>query len=599
MVSAMNKPLTPLFLLLLTLFGCGGGSTHTETITNTVEVPPPPPEANDIALTLSASWVDGGVTNNGEAFPPSSYDDGRIVFEGSDSDDRFVAANTTLPDYDILVLNGTYRMIYQVDTPGQQVPLNTHSVLMAEHHVSESHTVDLDVSSILITPVFTLNGSSFPASQYDHALFYLQPVAGGERIFLGDSSMTNTGVRVTPGSYHVVYEYQQGTVSPINKGARVLSDVSLVEDQRLGVDVSAGDVRATFTLAGNAFPSSQYDHAEFFLKDLTSLSESFLMKSYDGTVSLPVIDGTYDVLYKLVQSTTIPLNRNKVIASNVTFTGGGAVNQNIEQVSFDLVATLNGSAFPASEYQDGIIELYDSATDSYTELGNTHGSLAGITLISGAYEVIYSHETGDAVPQNVRGTVVEQHVFNSSDTVNVDVVAVLVTANVSLNDADFSLPVYQSGDILLAGTQSVSDIFVGNTSNLATPVMVLAGSYDLFYRHKSGDDVPQNTRFQLLSSQSVVENTELEANIDSLYIRVSALLNDLEFPASQTQFGEIYASSGTGDRVKVLETHAEGAAIMMAEGDYGFFYQHVSGESVPANTWALIAEQTLVNMVPQ
>ena len=582
-----------ILIFLLSLFGCGNNSVETQIITEIVQVPPPEPDATDITLNITASQLDGTLTNNGNAFPENIYEDGDIVFRSGAGTDEFVVGSTPLQNYQSLVVDQDYDILYRVDSSGPQVPINQNAIILDGRTISGNETIDLDVVSVEITPVFTLNGVSFPASQYDHGLFYLQPVGTNELILIGDTATNNQPVRIIPGEYHVIYDYVQGVISPVNKGAKVMTNLELDSDQVLAVDVSSGDFRASFTLNGNSFPSSQYDHAEFYLLDQETASESFIMKSYESVVSVPVIDGNYDILYKVVQSGSIPINTAKIIVNNLTLSSGGALNQDVASIDIDANVTLNGQAFQVSEYQDGIIEIYDVETDSYTELGNTHGEFSGITILPGTYDITYSHESGDAVPQNTHGIVASEQLLDSGGPIDVAVTGILVSPNLTLNTAAFPPSQYQTADLILTGAQSSDDIFVSKTNSQEESVMVLAGNYDLYYRHKQGEDVPQNSNYRILASQDLQEDSELTADIKGVYIRIAATLNQQAFPQSQYQTGDIYASSGEGDEIFVLETHNEGDALMVIPEDYEFFYQHIGGDTVPQNNWAPIGNATV------
>jgi hypothetical protein len=595
----MKKINLLLFVFLAGLLACSDNDTETQIVTQIVEVPPAPPPTTAIALDISASQIDGALTNNGSAFPASIYEDGKIIYRGLGDGDSVTAGSTPFQSYDVLLVNDEYEVIYQVDTPSQQVPLNHAASLLTDRVISADETIDLDVASVEITPIFTLNGSNFPASQYDHGLFYLQPVGTNELIYIGDSNVVNQPFRVVPGDYHVIYDYQQGSTAPINQGARVMSDVTLDADQVLRINVLSGDFRATFTLNGGNFPVSQYDHADFYLKDRVTGQEFFLMKSYDDIASVIVIDGSYDVIYRLVQSSTVPVNAAKVVASNIVVAGGGAIAQDISTVTLGANVTLNGGAFQVNEYQDGVIELYDSDTDSYTELGNTHGEFTDLLVIPGTYTVTYSHESGDAVPQNTHGTVIAQQQIDVDEVIDIDVRGIVVSPDVTFNTATFPQSAYQSADLLLTGTQSTEDIRVANTANLDESVMVLPGTYDFYYRHKNGEEVPQNNHFTILSAQDLQADGELSANIQSVHIRMSATLNQMPFPMSQYQTGDIYALTEPGDDVFVLESHASGDAIMLIPGDYQFYYQHVNGDEVPQNIWVMVGEESIAALPSQ
>jgi hypothetical protein len=435
---------------------------------------PPPEQITDLALNVDASQVTGAITLKGGAFPIDQFERGKIRLYGAHAQDFFDLAGTNAQSYGVLVVNGTYDFRYLFEKGGVVVPTNGFAEIIGDRAIGSDGAIPVDVGAVVVTPTFTLNGGAFPASNYDGAKFYLKPVGGTERILLGESQLANGPVRVVPGSYDVIYDYKFGDVSPISKGARVMANVALSQDGPLAVDVVSSSLRLTFKHNGNAFPLSQYDDANFYLRDKVSGEESWLMNSHAPVSSVNAIDATYDVIYRHETGDQVPINRAAVIVENFVLAAGGALAHDIVSVTINANVTLNGAAFPVSQYDDGNILLHVSKTNTDTELGNTHSPFTALVLIPGTYDVLYSHETGDDVPQNVRGKVAEGVVVSNAP-LNVNVVGVQIDTNVTLNGAAFPASQYDDAKIKLSylttGQSVPDDIEPGAAQRVAQLIL--------------------------------------------------------------------------------------------------------------------------------
>ena len=549
-----------------------------------------------ISVDVQAATLDGALTLNNGMFPNGGLEYGELWSQGSHANDRFRLGNTYGSNYSAMLIHGNYDLSYQFKAGGLSVPSNTNAVVSSAVSVTADKTQNVDVPMITVSGSFTLNGNPFLASIYNSAQFYLQKVGTNEKIFFGDSHLPPAQVSVTPGQYHVIYDYRMGDLVPINVGARVMANVDLTSNQMLAVNVAAHQLRPSITLNSAAFPINQYADANIVLLDKTTGAESTLFNTHDPKSTLLVVSGTYDVLYRHeTGGAIVPLNSSARLAENFVFNTGRDFVHNIVTIEVDMNVTHNGVPFLINEYLDGNLYLHDAATNADTHLGNTHDGFSNIILIPGTYDFYYSHETGDGVPQNIRGLVKEGVVINSP-SLNLDVVSHLVHVNLTLNGEAFAKNQYVDANIYLAGPQSTEAMFVGNTHDGPLSIRVLPGTYDLIYRHETGESVPQNNNYRVLKNRPVSGETYLSANIRSKAVRLSATLNGAAFPANQNTLngGRIYASSGEGERVLLLKTHTDSSTtVVLAEGVYDFFYEYAGGNDVPRNAWVKIGSTTL------
>jgi hypothetical protein len=580
-----------LFLVpLLSMFlGC------TDTKTEYIEVqlpPPPPPESEPLIIDVQASQLDGAFLLNGGAFPDSGYQSGELYLRDQQTGMLVELGKSYDDAYEAVVVNGSYDSAYH-HVNGGDVPANVLGIVSSGIAVNAPATVDVDVPSASVRAAFQLNGAAFPASVYNHATFYLQPVGSDELIVLGDSHIVNDIVNVIPGDYHVIYSHQQGDQVPANKNARVMSDVAINGSSVLDINIVSVDARTAFTVNGGAFPKSQYIHAKFYLVDANG-DEAFLGNSFDDPATVSVIAGTYDIEYRHQQGDSIPLNKGTIVREAVDLTSGGDASADVPGVLLSITATLNGQPFPVSEYQDGILELHDAATGSYSLLGNTHSPFTDLAVIPGTYDIAYSHETGDSVPQNVRGVVSSGYVVAGDQQLDLDVTGYLLTGSITLDAAAFPQSQYNTADFLMQGPLTTEPIFLFASHSQDEPAMVLPGTYDVFYACHNCIDIPFNSFATIVEDFAANADGVITASLGSTRVEVSATLNGGPFPVSYYQSGVIWGGIGNDDLVELTATQASTPDIILLVGDYNFYYQHKNGDQVPANQWALVDQQTLV-----
>ncbi|MGI9270603.1 MAG: hypothetical protein ACR2QT_02415 [Woeseiaceae bacterium] len=577
-----------LFTAALVLIGCSETSNQ-----SVVQAPPPsPPVSTPLVINVDASQLDGDFLLAGGAFANSVYQSGDILLREQGTGTLVELGNTYDHAYQVMVVNGMYDSVYQ-HFNGGAVPANKDGIVTPDLAINVPSSIDIDVPSASIRPVFLLDGNPFPASVYNHASFWLQPVDTDELIFLGDSHVANDIVNVMPGDYHVIYMHEQGAQVPANQHARVMSDISVSGNTALNVDVPSTTARTSFALDGAAFPQSQYDAAKFYLVDGTG-DEVFLGNSFDAPASVLVVAGTYSMEYRHQQGSTVPINKAAIVRSGLDCGGGCVASADVQSAALDIVATLNGQPFPASQYQDGNLELFDANTGSYSLLGSTRNPLTGLMVVQGTYDILYSHEDGEAVPQNIRGTVAAGYIIAGGQQLDLDVVGYLLSGSITLDSVAFPQSQYNTADFLLSGTASTEEIFLFASHSQDEPAMVLPGTYDVIYSCHNCIEIPFNSYAPVMSAFEVNADGVIATNLMSARIEASATLNGGAFDASIYQSGLIWGGIGEQDAVELTRTNVATADIILLSGDYNFYYQHQNGDQVPANTWALVDQQAIV-----
>jgi len=494
------KPTLLASSLLLTLTACGGDNNN---ISNSNSIP-----LQGLVIDVASAVVTPQYKLNGGPFPQSEYNDGNFLLRGvtESSDLPLLGSSHFFSPDPVRIVQGTYDVLYQHET-GDSVPQNVGNLVQTPEVISGDRALVTDVTAWSVTPSFTLNAGAFPQTEYDDARFYLQPSTGGERIFLGNShSEFPDTVIVMEGTYDVIYELEtEGATVPRNQSAVVMSGVNITSDQLpLLVPVTTGDIDFDATLDGDPFPGSQYQRAEFFLRnnssgDLVELGISYELSS---NPPIPVIQGTYDIVYRHLQGDQLPANVDAVL-SNVVI-GSIRVIESISIAFANITPSfsLNGGSFPVSEYNDGNFYLRGESPEDVFLLGSSHSvNPAAVQVISGNYDVLYRHESGTQVPQNTNAQLQTGVVLDADGDLPVPVIMIGVSGEFTLNGNNFPADENESVQFLLRDAADVSDEFIFGFSDINNgAVKLIPGTYDVLIDHVDGDSVPQNVSRVVQSS---------------------------------------------------------------------------------------------------
>ena len=561
------------------LTGCGGNN-------NLGENPIP------VGIDVKAVDIQGDYSLNGGAFPASQYETGIIAF--ADAENNLTPLGETYNgSYAASVVAGTYHSIYHHLQGGAVVPVNRGDTITSGLALNADQTVDIPVSAISVRFVFTLNGGSVPASEYDDAVFYLQPkTGGGEAIELGNSHSPIDPVWLIPGTYDVIYSVEtSGSLVPINQHAVV--DTIVVDSMTSGatIDVKPTDFRLNATLNGNPFPVSQYEHAVFYLRNTSTGDLVELGPSYELPLNRWVVDGTYDIVYAHQNGTSIPANPDAVLMSGITIDSGSpAQSVNVLSAAITPQYSLNGGGFPISEYQDAEIYLRGSTDEDVLLLGNTHvPSPSAVNIVRGNYDVIYRHETGDQVPRNANAVIQSNVALNNNQVLPVAVATVDITGTFTLNGNDFPANVFESARFNLVGANTDDRFRFGDSYEGSSTVRIIPGTYNVQYRHLSGTQVPLNIN-KVVDSGLLLDITKsIRVNAVARSVAPGFTLNSGPFPKSVYHYAEFYLrDTSNADRIFIGYSHLDNEDTLVINGNYDVLYEHVQGDQVPVNERAVV-----------
>ena len=360
-----------------------------------------------IAVDVNSTKIRFDATLNGAAFPVSQYEHALFYLRNTSTGDLVeLGKSYELPLVARPVIDGTYDVVYAHQN-GTSIPANPDAVIMSGVTIDSGNAVFVvNVLSAAITPQYSLNGGSFPISEYQDGEIYLRGSTDADVLLLSNTHVASPpAVYVVRGNYDVIYRHETGDQVPQNANAVIQANVALNSDQALPVTVNTVDITGTFTLNGNSFPANVFESARFNLVGANAEDRFRFGDSYDDSSTVKIIPGTYDVQYRHLFGTQVPLNVNKVVDSGLLLDTTKSIRVNAVARTIAPTFKLNGSPFPKSIYHYAEFYLRDPSNADRIFLGYSYLDNGDTMVINGNYDVLYEYVQGDQVPVNERAVV--------------------------------------------------------------------------------------------------------------------------------------------------------------------------------------------------
>jgi hypothetical protein len=374
------------------------------------------------AVTLSASGVldldipevrvSGKVTARGAALTDSSG--GALVFaaQGATPMAQGAAAGgatTALGQdgtYAVFLMPGAYNVSFGGDPSGCELPsaqlpctggpLKPGLVLMADG------VLDLDVPSVTVTGMVTLNGAAPPANAQRGAISFAPAGgAGGHAVVLPSSGAATYRVALFPGSYTIGYAGGGGAgcagPMPCNSGP-LKTQVSLSADGVLDLDVPAVKVSGAVTVNGAAIgPATSSRGAVAFALAGGGAASAPIPASGAAQYSLTLLAGSYDVSFAgnaaLCAGTAqapAPCNGG-VVQKGLMLAADGVLDLDVPMVRVSGSVLLDGQALPVDAASQAAVSFAAKGGSSVVSrrFGQVGSATYQLSLVKGAYVVSY------------------------------------------------------------------------------------------------------------------------------------------------------------------------------------------------------------------
>lgn len=274
---------------------------------------------------------------------------------------------------------------------------------------ADSQPLLIDVTAVQISGSFLLDGGPFPTDSpplyaKDADLSLLPDV--GQAVLLGSSETGTYGsLPIVAGTYTRLYEAKSlsgvGTI-PENAIALVGSTLSLVGGATtVDVDVPSVDITLEFTVDGGVPTLDPWDSARIDLRHVATGDRVRAGYVQDGSATLRVLSGVYDVVYEHVDGTTLPQNTQAVLASDLVLSTSQTVPVDVPTATPVFSYLLNGQPFTNSFPSDGSFGLHDFATGDFVALGDSDAGPVALTVVAGRYDATWAGNSSWRVsPQN-------------------------------------------------------------------------------------------------------------------------------------------------------------------------------------------------------
>jgi hypothetical protein len=258
--------------------------------------------------------------------------------------------------------------------------------------------------------------------------------------------------------------------------------VSASQTTVLDLEVSSAVLQGNITLAGANFAeanaASSYSYGWLFLRAQTS-DQEIEVATDDGTYTLPLIPGSYDLYYqsKSNPAQDAPSNEIAKLESGIVVSASGTTHD------IDIpISTVSGSFTIGGKERadlDGYGQLFLQTEDGRLALNVDSEGRFSETLIAGTYDVYYQYLlTGTDVPQNTIARIGEVALPSGPFQLDIDVPVTLVSGDLTLGGQSAE-PLSPDGRI------SVQDEFgeteIGLLSSGHYEVALVPGSYDVYY----------------------------------------------------------------------------------------------------------------------
>jgi hypothetical protein len=450
--------------------------------------------------------------------------------------------------------------------------------------------VQVVIPSVVVTPVFLLDGRAFSASPLESATFFLIP-AEGEPIALG-TSFDPAPVRVLAGVYDVEYRWRSGTTVPRNVAARVLQAVLLDANTSLVVDVPSQQLTGALTLDGAPYPQAG---STVFLEGVHGLGRVVLGATPQPSYSVRLIPGAYRFGYESVSTALfLPANRRAM-------RGRYDIDPGVQVVDFDLPSVAATFQFrydnvlaPNLASENGAVSLRTADGDR-VDLGQTRQQNVGWRIVPGRYDVYFEGLAGSALAPANGDTrfIADRHVGAGGSIINVP--TVWIDGPILINGAPASAVASEFGLIHLRDRHTGDDTLLGISNDQAYARRIIPGTYDLTFRYQAGSVlVPRNPRAVFQYGRSFISSGDQPLDIPLVTSQLTMTLDGAPFPPLASENARIFMRSPADDEdvygpdTRWLGTDAFDWQLL--PGSYAPLLSRIAGSAlVPANSLARIA----------
>jgi len=450
-------------------------------------------------IDVSAAEFSGDLTLNGEAFPQSPAESGKILVRDQRNGARTEVGDTTEQSFSALLILGRYDVLYDHVT-GSFVPANRLGTLRRDVSIAAAVTLDIDVATVELRGEFFYDGLPAPSSPAEDGEVYLVDTETQGETFIGVTRGLNYAVNILPGDYDLKFKsLSSGAVAPANSNARFQRGVTFLADTVFDVDVPTVTFSGEFKVNGLMTPDSPAENARVWLRD--GKDRAYLGETRGHLYQIKIIPGEYEVVYEAIGSGAVmPANTNTVVGSRQLL-HSQTVDIDIPAVTYLADVRFNGATLlepPGDDECRIYLENVASADPVYAGVYPDAGQLFRV-VIPGIYRVRYEYLGGQRLPRNTFAPVGNEFALFQNRQTQLDIRSVPLSGEFQLNGGAFpSSPGNRAAIVLRgAGNSRGDSIYLGDTSDNSYSTTIIPGHYRPIYNWAAGDLIPRNQLAEL------------------------------------------------------------------------------------------------------
>ncbi len=261
----------------------------------------------------------------------------------------------------------------------------------------------------------------------------------------------------------------------------------------------------------------------------------------------------------------------------------------LQLADVELRITINGAIPPASSLEFGDISLRHRDTGDIIVLGDTRSPVLSASVLSGPYDVYFSHRSGSSVVPGNRNVKIGDLDAGPDAEFAINIPVVGVGGDFSFDGQPPSPSVNDSGRLWFRNAKTGDEILLGDTSAGHYSVLAVPGTYDVEYEVISGgSSAPVNPHGHVAKIDVI--DSELATHIDIPTVLVSGTFNFDGVPAPDSSLDTGRMTLRSRDELIHLGNTREGHyEVRVLPGNYDVVFESLSSSNIaPANQRATV-----------